>query len=184
MRLKSDEVRARILKAAEEEFFLNGYAGTTTRGLSRRAQVSYGNLYKYYRNKAEIFDAVFGDYAREFQNEFNIYLESPEKGFTNSIAESMIEGLILNYAKSREKFLVFMTGMEGSDLNELTDSLDALLINRMKTVVHNDLLADIFSKNLMRTVVNFAEEFTDLQDFRDALQIFLRYHLAGIKEIQ
>lgn len=185
MRLKSDEVRARILKAAEEEFLLNGYEGTTTRGLSKRAQVSYGNMYKYYQNKGEIFDAVFGDYARQFQNEFHKYLSDfHEKEINSSISELMVEGLISHYERSREKFLVFFTGMEGSNLYVLKESLEVLLKKHMKTVIHNDLLTDIFSDNLLRTVVSSAQEFTELKDFKNALQIFIRYHLAGLKEIQ
>jgi len=50
-----EEIRNRILEAAEIEFDENGYGGASMRKIVARAGTSLGNLYRYYANKEELF---------------------------------------------------------------------------------------------------------------------------------
>ena len=48
-----------MLKTARELFTQNGYADTSTEEIVRRSRVTRGALYYHYRDKADIFAAVF-----------------------------------------------------------------------------------------------------------------------------
>ena len=48
-----------LLKTARELFTQNGYADTSTEEIVRRSRVTRGALYYHYRDKADIFAAVF-----------------------------------------------------------------------------------------------------------------------------
>jgi len=48
-----------LLKTARELFTQNGYADTSTEEIVRRSKVTRGALYYHYRDKADIFAAVF-----------------------------------------------------------------------------------------------------------------------------
>ncbi len=48
-----------LLKTARELFTQNGYANTSTEEIVRRSRVTRGALYYHYRDKADIFAAVF-----------------------------------------------------------------------------------------------------------------------------
>ena len=48
-----------LLKTARELFTQNGYAHTSTEEIVRRSRVTRGALYYHYRDKADIFAAVF-----------------------------------------------------------------------------------------------------------------------------
>ena len=48
-----------MLKTARELFTQNGYANTSTEEIVRRSRVTRGALYYHYRDKADIFAAVF-----------------------------------------------------------------------------------------------------------------------------
>jgi AcrR family transcriptional regulator len=50
--------RERILDVALELFATAGYAGTTTRAISRRARVKLGQLHYYFASKRALFEAV------------------------------------------------------------------------------------------------------------------------------
>ena len=62
---QSEATRAALLKAARELFTERGYAGTSTEEVVRRARVTRGALYHHFRDKSELFAAVFEDLSRE-----------------------------------------------------------------------------------------------------------------------
>ena len=53
------KTRRILLKTARELFTQNGYANTSTEEIVRRSRVTRGVLYYHYRDKADIFAAVF-----------------------------------------------------------------------------------------------------------------------------
>jgi AcrR family transcriptional regulator len=59
-----ETVRA-ILSAAAQLFAAEGYAGTTTNSIARRAGVSIGSLYQYFPNKDSILSALLERHHRE-----------------------------------------------------------------------------------------------------------------------
>ncbi len=57
-RLAPEERKAQILDVAVRLFAEKGYDGTTTRDISEAAGVAEGLIFRYFRSKAEILDAV------------------------------------------------------------------------------------------------------------------------------
>ena len=54
----ADEVRARLLRVAQELFAAHGYAAVSVRALARAAHVSPAMIAYYFRDKAGLLDAV------------------------------------------------------------------------------------------------------------------------------
>lgn len=54
----ADEVRARLLRVAQERFAERGYAAVSVRALARAAQVSPAMIAYYFRDKSGLLDAV------------------------------------------------------------------------------------------------------------------------------
>lgn len=50
--------RAKILRAAKQEFFANGFADTNVRTIAEKAGVTTGALYNIFNNKDGIFEAL------------------------------------------------------------------------------------------------------------------------------
>jgi AcrR family transcriptional regulator len=62
-----DEVRARILTAALEVFAAESYVGAAMSAIAARAGLGTATIYRYYKGKDELFDAVITpDLARRF----------------------------------------------------------------------------------------------------------------------
>jgi AcrR family transcriptional regulator len=51
---KGDEIRTRILNAAEKLFTEKGFDNTTTRDIAQNSDLQHGNLYYYYKRKDDI----------------------------------------------------------------------------------------------------------------------------------
>ena len=60
--------RAKILRAAKQEFFTNGFAATNVRAVAEKAGVTTGALYNLFNNKDGIFEALVSGVFDEFLN--------------------------------------------------------------------------------------------------------------------
>ena len=58
--------RAKILRAAKQEFFANGFADTNVRTIAEKAGVTTGALYNLFDNKDGIFEALVSGVFDEF----------------------------------------------------------------------------------------------------------------------
>jgi len=70
--------RAQILAVAAELFSRGGYKGVTVDAIARRAGISKGNLYWYFRSKQEIFQLLFDDIFERFVSPMQKIIESDE----------------------------------------------------------------------------------------------------------
>lgn len=93
-RLPREERRRQILGVASEQFAEKGFMGTTTRELARACGVSEAVIYKHYKSKESLFEAVLQQKMAEVDVE--VYLqELPEdislleafKGVANKILD-------------------------------------------------------------------------------------------------
>lgn len=65
LRPQREEVRARIIVAAEKEFMARGYAATTMSGVAERAGYTKGAVYSNFESKAELFvSLIMGRFPR------------------------------------------------------------------------------------------------------------------------
>ena len=91
--LKKD-IRDRILASAVIEFKEQGYADASIRNIANNAEISLGNVYRYFTNKEALYFAVidpFMESVKTFVNEIDF-----SKNSMKEISESMIE-FIMQY---------------------------------------------------------------------------------------
>lgn len=185
MKIKKDEIRNRILTAAETQFYNNGFFNTTTRSLANAADVTYGNMYKYFPNKEEILKALMGSYAKTVYEGFSNHLEHNKKEeFMPENIMGISNGFISLYKLSRIKFLIFFTGLRGSDMDQIRKKVMKLLASHINKTVKNQILAEILTENLISAVIRLAGEYEDVSSFGESLKKYIRYHMSGIRELQ
>jgi len=72
---KKAEVRRRILEAAKEIFFRDGFMAANLDEIAELAGVAKGTLYRYFDNKAQIYLAVLSRKARRFEKKLQDSLD-------------------------------------------------------------------------------------------------------------
>jgi AcrR family transcriptional regulator len=53
-----EDTRIRIISVALEEFSDKGYLDTSMRDIARNAGISIGNIYRYFKNKSDLFNEI------------------------------------------------------------------------------------------------------------------------------
>ena len=76
MQIQKEEVRNRIIEAAKQEFLRNGYRRTSMRTIAEQAGVTPGNIYAYFRGKADLLDVI----TRPTLEELNRLIAEVSKG--------------------------------------------------------------------------------------------------------
>jgi AcrR family transcriptional regulator len=70
------EKKSSIESAAKELFIKHGFHATSMRDIAKRADVSIGNLYNYYKTKEEIFESIIGSYLQVINSKLkNVFAE-------------------------------------------------------------------------------------------------------------
>ncbi|MGB9789244.1 MAG: TetR/AcrR family transcriptional regulator [Thermotoga caldifontis] len=76
---RSTEVRNEILNAAIEEFAENGYEAASTNTITRRAGVSKGLLFHYFKNKEGLYIACYEHVLKWSQTQFEDFAEKAKR---------------------------------------------------------------------------------------------------------
>lgn len=63
--IQKESVKKRIMKEAKAAFLLTGYQNTSMRQIAQKSDMTVGNLYRYFENKASLFGAIVDPFLGE-----------------------------------------------------------------------------------------------------------------------
>ena len=102
--LKKD-IKDRILAAAIEEFKLNGYANASIRNIANNAEISLGNIYRYFTNKEALYFAVINPFMENFRLAIQTKLD-----FTNYNPTELASHIAHNLTEYADEFIIIRQG--------------------------------------------------------------------------
>ena len=85
--IQNAEVKEKIIKAAIEEFAENGYKAASTNSICKKAKVSKGLIYYYFKSKEEIYLNALKFAIDEFKENVTIQINDNSKNGINYISE-------------------------------------------------------------------------------------------------
>jgi len=137
MQVLKEEVRRKIKKAALYEFERNGYQKTSMRSVALSAGVTVGNLYRYFKNKDDIFNVIIQPAFQEiykFINEFARYKNTifSEKKQKDNFIKTFEESLIRIYIQHRSELVILLNGSKGSQMENAREQIISLIAGRIK----------------------------------------------------
>lgn len=139
---QADEVRTRVLAAAEAVFAERGYAGATTREIAERAGIGKRMLFYYFPTKDAVYRAVL---ERIVQGLVAIFEVSRNQPGPIGLAES-IEGITHFTAQNLQATKVWMREIidGGPHLADLTQKHLADMYRQAGTTVASNMEAGVF----------------------------------------
>ncbi len=196
-----DDVSQRIVAAALVLFAEGGYMGTAMGDVAARAEVSAGNIYRYFATKAALFEAavpmVFARRLRGLVKTRVEALHGEPSVTTLSIDHrwrAAAEELVRESVAQRLRVVVLLSDRktEGTELagysQRMVDELVLLALAWAKSVGVRRVLDARAKRTLTRiyrdflaTMASILETHDNERAIREAVSDYQAYHLAGMR---
>ena len=129
MQIKKDDVKNRLLDAAEAEFLEKGFKSASVRSIVKNAETTIGNFYNYFESKEDIFSQI----VKTAYNEIVLFIKNHQStepasipidqldiGFLREYLYKLMEGLV---PKFDEKFLLLVDCAKTTKYSGVKDNL-------------------------------------------------------------
>lgn len=189
-----EEVRARIVDAALDEFAARGYDGATMAEIARRADVSTGNIYRYYDDKASLFEEVLpGSFVARFRSLLRARVRASEgvediRDVAGEHPYAVAARAVLDYSIEHRRRVVLLlghaVGTRYADVaEEVVQELMAAARDHFDGGGGSETRAfglEQIYRCYVATLVAILERFEDADRIREAVTVYERYHLVGL----
>ncbi|WP_454192488.1 TetR/AcrR family transcriptional regulator [Paenibacillus sp. Marseille-Q7038] len=140
MQILKEEIRNNILSAALSEFEQYGYAQSSMRRIATAAGITTGNIYRYFKNKDDLFQALMGSAHEQFISYTIAVKEEIDNTFTIHSDEvfkyiKMVDETIVELLKdSSTEIKILLTLSEGSAYASAKQDLISIVIQILEKV--------------------------------------------------
>lgn len=168
MRFKKDNVRENILNAGKKEFFKNGYKDASMRDIAASAEITPGNIYRYFESKEELLDAIVKPTYEKVEEitklkgkiRFDVF------GRTNGFINLAINYSLDIIALYRYEIIILLNKSKGSKYQDVKEQLVEFTTTSINNTYpeSNIELARVFASAAVSSVLTIMEEYLDEPD--------------------
>jgi AcrR family transcriptional regulator len=130
MQVLKEEVRQRIIKSARREFKKYGFEKASMRSIASSANMTVGNLYRYYKNKEDLYGAIIGGLFDEIKTLKTSLPEEPEIRLNH-----LLENFKELQKDHRSEWLTLFGGSTGTKFQKVADDIHNILRDTLKAVL-------------------------------------------------
>lgn len=186
MQVLKDEVRDNIHKAALLEFRENGYEKASMRNIASRAGIAVGNMYRYFKNKDELFYLVISP-AYNKVIKFITEFKAPEynsRELDNLSIDEQTRGIVDIYLEHKSELLIMIDGSKGTVYEKAKDEIVRLVENiiynflknkvkKSNSVVINPLFSHTLSCSVIEGVIMILKNNEDEETIGEMVKVFV-----------
>ena len=163
MQYLKQEIRDRILSAAVEEFKINGYADASIRNIANNAQISLGNIYRYFTNKESLYFAVVNPFMQNVKNA--IENEFIFEGRTMKQVSEVVVSFLMEHSDELhiirkgntvhyDTFVKYIVGVISQKLREMMENVFPQINEKLQNPKFFDAIAQGFLTSLFLVLDN------------------------------
>jgi AcrR family transcriptional regulator len=165
MKAKKDSVRQNILSSAKQEFYECGYKDASLRNIASNANISVGNIYRYFPSKELLFDEIIGDVYKTTEKitklKVNPSIDTLAKatGFTSKMVQYAID-LVVN---NRFEIIILLNKSSGSKYEGAKTKLTEFAAKSIAASLedNNYELAYLYASAALDTTIKIMEMYHD-----------------------
>ncbi len=133
MQYLKDEIRSNIIAAALMEFKEKGYKDSSVRTIAAHAGVAIGNVYRYFKNKDELFNTIIEPVYTKFTSMvFDSYQTQNNQVAIHLITEDIVTIIMDFYSRYQTELMIMIDKSQGSKYEDIKDELIRLINYRIK----------------------------------------------------
>lgn len=163
MQYLKKEIRDRILSAAVEEFKEHGYADASIRNIANNAEISLGNIYRYYTNKEALYFAVINPFMESVKQ--SIERDFVFSGKTMKEVSEVLVAFLMEYSDELliirkgntvhyEAFISYIINVISSKLREMLEGSFPEIEQKIKNPRFYDAVAEGFLVSFFKVLDN------------------------------
>lgn len=197
MQVKKDQVREDIEAASLRVFARKGYMDTKICDISESAGVSVGNIYRYYKNKEEIFNSVIPECFRtEMQDAVIGKISAAKNGLSAGSAafQEVTDHFIRFMLENRERITIIFSGSKGTRLEHFEPEIVEALTIAVKHIYPekyaayikkygNGSMLTLIYQNLIRMYAAVMGSDAGAEEVVSELKQINLYHFSGIMSL-
>jgi AcrR family transcriptional regulator len=128
MQYLKEEIKNNIISAAIREFREKGYHDASMRTIAANAGVAIGNVYRYFKNKDELFNAIVEPVYTKFTSMvFELYQSHQPIPEIHLLAEDITDNIMEFFAKYETELFILIYKSKGSKFEKIKEELIRLV---------------------------------------------------------
>jgi len=196
-----ESVREAIVRGALLVLAERGYDSTTMAEIAEASSISVGNIYRYFRSKTELYEAIITD---DFVSEFEGLIRKRVRALssTRDIREleasapyHVISEELFRFSLSNRRKIVVLLGQSAGTRREcyreqLVEILVGIAIEYARGLEGGYEGTEIDGFNIRLIYRNYVDGlcrilsvYEDEESLRQSIEGYSRYHLAGMKAV-
>ena len=185
MQTQKPEIREKILNRSRSLFYKRGFEKTTMRQIASGVRMSVSNLYKYFRNKEELFDELVSGFHFRYLIGYKAFLSHSENhGFDRDAGAMLARGLFESIKGHTREFVLLMEKSRGTKYEPFASDLTALLVEHISHDVNIDpgknFMVEVFVRNLFNGMTEIARNHKSDAQTLSHITLLAQYHIRGI----
>lgn len=191
MQVLKDEMKNRIYEAAVAEFRENGYKNSSMRSIARMSGMTAGNLYRYFKNKDELFYAVVNPVYEIIVRMINCRSHEAKD---DDFRAALIDDLVKVFSVYRNELLILIEGSEGTVYENVSETVIEMFENHIKLcevfkskvffaqVNVNEFLYSIIAQSFIEGLKKVLIQFDNEKELKAALELVFDYCFNKIED--
>ena len=181
MQYLKKEIKDRILASAVDEFKEHGFANASIRNIANNAEISLGNIYRYFANKEALYLAVINPFMESVKQSVEQDLVFKDKSmkemsiiFVRFLMQYSDELLIIRKGNSvhYDKFVSYITEVISNKIREMMEESFPEIDEKIKNPEFYNAIAEGFLNSLFKILRN--EDSPEVQE-RNARELITFY---------
>ncbi|MDK2867787.1 MAG: hypothetical protein PWP51_1995 [Clostridiales bacterium] len=164
MQYLKDDVRERIVDAALDEFVEKGFNNASMREIAQRAQITVGNIYRYFKNKEDLLKQSLSPLIEVIDVFVNRdYIAEMGLSRHDEVRELIAANITKLYEDFPREFYVLRNGLKGTLYNAYYDNVVQSVIAKMKRFTISDaadidpMIYEIMARNQIESIIYILE---------------------------
>lgn len=194
MQILKNNVKDQILHAAVQEFKTKGYAQASLRHIAQEANISVGNVYRYFESKEQLFKSIISTPLKRFETILGLEPNSfnhPQAAF-NELAKLFSTTLISLIEEDKDALYVALNDPSTSDLIRLQlkaflTRLAAQWLEHLETdLSESSLVIDMLTQGIFHGCLHAVElsNSEDSKHIAGAINMYFELHVYMIYAIK
>lgn len=180
MQYLKDEVRKKITETALIEFRTKGFKGASIRNISNNSNVSVGNIYKYFKNKDDLFETLIGSVYKNAMHCIDQFSKVEINQETDSIFYDLMENILQLIEESCIELAILLNKSQGSSYENCKTSFVELItqivsktinykLSKNGLILKDDFMINLISRNLVDNISEVLNSRCAKNEIRDLI---------------